>query len=86
MTEARLILEAFGGRLTQIHISEVNTSSRHDPLSIYAISAFRSVASLIPERVPVVLETLIDRAQSDIAKEIDRARRALDPAEILVAG
>ncbi|MEX2261786.1 MAG: hypothetical protein WD696_07530 [Bryobacteraceae bacterium] len=77
MTEARSILQAFSGRLAQVHISEVNTNSRHDPLSIYAISAFRAVADLIPEGVPVVLETIIDEGQSDIQTEIQRAQSAL---------
>ncbi len=80
MVEARLILESFGDRLAQIHISEVNTGSRHDPLSVNAISAFQSVATLIPETIPIILETLIDQGQSDILTEIERGRCALDPA------
>ena len=85
MVEARFILESFGDRLAQIHISEVNTSSRHDPLSANAISAFQSVAALIPESIPVILETLIDQGQSDIMTEIERGRRALDPPNSVVA-
>lgn len=85
MVEAKLILESFGDRLAQLHISEVNTGSRHDPLSVNAISAFQSVAALIPERVPIILETLIDQGQSDVLTEIERARRALDPAVSAVA-
>lgn len=84
MTEARLILEKFGERLSEIHISDVNTSSRHDPLSMYAMSAFRSLADLIPESIPIILETLIDQGQSDVPTEIDRARRALEPASLPV--
>src|SRR5215472_11331971 len=78
MTEARLILESHGDRLAEVHLSEVNTGSRHDPLSEYAVSAFRSIASLVPENVPVVLETLIHQGQSDVLTEVERARRALD--------
>jgi len=78
MMEARLILENLGERLAEVHISEVNTSSRHDPLSAWAISAFRSVASLVPDNIPIVLESLIDQGQSDVLTEVDRARRALD--------
>jgi sugar phosphate isomerase/epimerase len=84
MIEARLMLESLGRRLKEIHISEVNSSSRHDSLSLYAISAFRSLASLIPEPVPIILETLIDQGQSDIPTEIDRARRALEPIPLAV--
>jgi hypothetical protein len=86
MTEARLILEKFGERLAEVHISDVNTSSRHDALSLCAISAFRSVANLIPEPVPIVLETLIDEGQSNIPTEIDRARRALEPLPLPANG
>lgn len=86
MIEAQLILETFSGRLSEVHISEVNTGSRHDPLSIYAISAFRTVAALIPDSVPIVLETLIDQGQSDILTEIERANRALDPKWLRAAG
>jgi hypothetical protein len=86
MTEAQLILETFSGRLREVHISEVNTSSRHDPLSFYAICAFQSVAAFIPDSVPIVLETLIDQGQSDVLTEIDKAQKALTPACLWAAG
>jgi sugar phosphate isomerase/epimerase len=86
MTEAQLILETFSERLREVHVSEVNTSSRHDPLSFYAICAFRSVSALIPDSVPIVLETLIDQGQSDILTEIDKAQKALTPACLWAAG
>jgi hypothetical protein len=84
MTEASLLLRAFGDRLSEVHISEVNTSSRHDPISLNAVTAFRSVASRIPEDVPVILETLIDCGQSDIITEIQRARDALTDTPVSV--
>lgn len=77
MAEAKRILMKHGGRLAQVHLSEVNSSSKHDPLSAYAIEAFQSVANLIPEHVPVILETLIDQGQSDIPTELDHAIQAL---------
>jgi hypothetical protein len=46
MLESRLILDCARNRLAQVHISEVNTASHHDPISAYAIAAFRRVASL----------------------------------------
>ena len=79
MTEARLILDRFSDRLAEVHMSEVNTSGRHDPLSEYAIKAFQSVAKLIPDNVPIILESLVDEGQSSISAEIMRASRALDP-------
>jgi len=77
MTEASLLLNVFGDRLTEVHISEVNTASRHDPISWNAIKAFQSVAKYIPENVPIILEPLIDQGQSQIETEIQRAREAL---------
>lgn len=75
MTAAHLILKRFGGRLRQVHLSELNTSSRHDRLSYAAILAFRQVAALIPEEVPLILETPV--AEDGIDFEIGRAREAL---------
>ncbi len=86
MTEAVLILQEFGDRLAQVHISEVNTSSRHDPISTSAARAFHSVASYIPENIPIIIESLIDEGQSDISTELESARKALrtySPALIL---
>ena len=73
MTEAVLLLRAFHDRLAEVHMSEVNTASRHDPLSMNAVSAFGPVLSVIPESVPIVLESLIDQGQSDIQTELQRA-------------
>ena len=75
MTEAYLMLKAFGGRLRQVHLSEVNTRSKHDPLSYGSILAFREVAHLIPEPVPVILETPVREDQIEL--EIERALESL---------
>jgi len=85
MLEAARILEQHGDRLGQVHISEVNTASRHDPISEYAVQAFRLVAHLIPEGAPIILETLIDRGQSSIPRELTRAAEALEPFHSQVA-
>ncbi len=77
MTEAAFLLRAFGERLAEVHISEVNTASRHDPISLNATSAFQRVAKWIPQDIPVILEPLIDKGQSDLDTEIRRARQAL---------
>ena len=73
MTEAALLLHAFGNRLAEVHMSEVNTASRHDPLSANAVMAFSSIMAAIPEEVPIILETMIDQGQSDVQTEIHRA-------------
>ena len=75
MTEAYLILKQFGSKLRQVHVSEVNTRSKHDPLSYASILAFQHVAHLIPGEVPLILETPVDTMNMD--REIERVREAL---------
>ena len=77
MNEAYLILQQGRARLSQVHMSEVNSFSRHDPLSAAAIEASRSVAYLVPEHIPIILESLIDKGQSSIKTELHRASEAL---------
>ncbi len=76
MTEATLLLDAFGDRLTEVHMSEVNTASRHDPISPNAVMAFSSLAAAVPQDVPIILEALIDQGQSDVDTEVRRANDA----------
>jgi len=85
MAEARRILEKYRDRLAEVHLSEVNSSSRHDPLSAYAIEAFQPVAGLIPENIPVILETLIDQGQSDVPTGLAHARQALQSKRVLAS-
>jgi hypothetical protein len=78
MNEAFLILRDFGDRLKQLHVSEVNTRSTHDPLSSASIGAFEKVAQLIPMNVPVILESPV--SEKEIDTEIAHAREALPVA------
>ena len=75
MTEAYMLLKAFGNRLRQIHISEVNSSSKHDRISRGAVRTFKEVSHLIPPTVPVILETPV--VEAEIEEEIKRASDAL---------
>jgi sugar phosphate isomerase/epimerase len=75
MTEAYFLLKRYGGRLRQIHISDVTAASRHDRLSWSSEKAFQQVARYIPEDVPVVIESVIDAAE--VGREIERVKRAL---------
>jgi hypothetical protein len=77
MNEAYLILQQGRARLSQVHMSEVNSFSRHDPLSAATIEASRTIAYLVPEHVPIILESLIDQGQSRIEAELHRASEAL---------
>ena len=84
MTEAYLILTAFRDRLKRVHMSEVNTRSKHDPLSMASILAFRDVADLIPEEIPVILETPVSEGQ--LIEELAKAAEALPVRELVPAG
>jgi hypothetical protein len=82
MTESYLILRQFGPRLRQVHVSEVNTRSKHDVLSYASILAFQEVADLIPLEVPLILETPL--IESEMQSEIEKVDSAL-PVEPNVA-
>lgn len=79
MTEATLLMSGFGDRLAEVHMSEVNTASRHDPMSCSSVSAFCRVLQGIPESIPIILEPLIDQGQSDIETELRLAAEVFTP-------
>ncbi len=87
MVEAHRLLDQHGFRLRQVHMSEVNTASHHEPMSSYAVQAFQRVTGLLPTDIPVILETLIDLGQSDVPTEIRNAKSALTiPFPLAIAG
>jgi len=75
MTEAYLILRDFGNRVAEVHLSEVNAASKHEPISYGATLAYQQVASMIPETVPVILESIVSAEFID--DEIEAAHEAL---------
>ncbi len=79
MTEAYLIAKTYGAKLRQVHISEVNTRSKHDRLSWASIIAFQRVAEFIPESVPVIIESVIE--EGEIEPELERAEEALSAGQ-----
>lgn len=62
------LLKEFASRLVELHISEVDTFSKHVAISASAGAAFRRLASLIPPDVPVIIESVIpaDAMESEI--------------------
>lgn len=70
------ILRTFKGRLTQIHMSEVDSRGSHIPMSFSALYAFRRVAGLIPENCPIILESVVTEAEA--IREIAMAQFVLD--------
>lgn len=75
MNDAYFLLRELGTRLTQVHISEVTTRGRHDPLSHPAIAAFRKVAAWVAPEVPILVEAPHD--PSGIEAQMGLAARAL---------
>jgi len=75
MYESRKILNLFLYKLKQIHISEVNSMSKHVTMSIETILAFRKVADLIPSDIPTIIESPADESEIDL--EINNVFRAL---------
>ena len=77
MTEARMMIRRFGDRLRQVHMSEIDAMGHHEPLSYAGVLSGQSVAALIPEHVPVIIESVI--GANEIARELIAVRRALSP-------
>lgn len=75
MNEAYFLVKELGPRLAQLHVSEVTTQSRHDPLSRAAVCAFQKIARWVPEDVPLILES--PAAVGEIETQMNMAREAL---------
>ncbi len=85
MSTASAILWLFRERIAQIHVSEVNTQSKHDSLSVESILAYQKVAHFIPPDAPIILESRVK--ESEIEEEIQSALKALDTSDQLaIAG
>ena len=78
MTEAYLIAKEYESRIRQVHVSEVNTCSKHDRLSFSSIRAFQLVSELIAESVPLIIESVIEGWE--IPDELRRVEEALPVA------
>jgi hypothetical protein len=77
MSEAARMLKTFGNRLRQVHASGLNSNSTHTALSAAAISAVSQVSHLVPQHIPIILESPIP--EYAIRGEIDCARAAFSP-------
>jgi len=61
MTEATIMVKRLRHRVKQLHVSDVNSRSIHEPLNLEAIFAFRKVAHFIDPAVPIVLESPVPK-------------------------
>lgn len=75
MAGAVHLLDAFGDRLAEVHVSELDAHSRHVRLSPAGVRAFRTVAGLIPAHVPAILEAPV--RPHEIGAELLASLRAL---------
>jgi len=82
MTGAYKMLKAFSERLIQVHVSEVNSSSQHDPVSYAAQISFREVSGLIPSRIPLIVESRV--SPDGLGREIRRVLESLPEQPLLV--
>jgi hypothetical protein len=85
MSEATMILQTFVSRLKQVHVSQVNTQSKHDALSFESVLAFSKVSHLVPTTTPIILESRVN--EGEIVEELSRAAQALgDVRHLALAG
>jgi hypothetical protein len=85
MSEATAILQCFSQKLKQLHVSDVNTQSKHDPLSLESMLAFQRVSHLVPPEIPIIMESRVD--EDHISEELERAVESLMPNAVLaIAG
>jgi hypothetical protein len=85
MSEATAILQSLRAKLRQLHVSEVNTQSKHDPLSLESVLAFHRVSHLVSSEIPIIMESRVE--EEFIREEIQRALDALSPEAVLaIAG
>lgn len=76
MQEAESFLQCFRGRLRQVHMSYVNSQSRHERLNFESIMAYQRMAHWLDESIPIILETPV--ARNEVDDEISAAERSLD--------
>lgn len=83
MVQAARLLNAFGDRLAEVHVSELDADSRHVRLSAAGAAAFRRIADRIPAHVPAILEAPV--APHEIAGELRISQHALGRAVEMAA-
>lgn len=71
----REILRRHGHRLAEVHLSEVDGSGTHLPLSEGGVQAGQAVSEMIGPDVPVILESPV--GPEEVRSELHRARVAL---------
>ena len=72
MSLAYEIVKRFRNRIAHIHASEVSDECEHRAFSASSHAAFAKLADLIPESVPIILET--DVSENRVGGQLDEAK------------
>jgi hypothetical protein len=72
MRETAMMLDCFGSRLSQIHISNVNSQSIHEPLDLESIISFTLISRSIPRHVPIIIESPV--SHGEMALEVKKVK------------
>ena len=80
MLEANRILIQHGHRLRQVHLSDVNSDSKHERLNMIAELAFSRIIHRIPKDIPIILETPVKVGEID--DELSKAERLFAPHRV----
>lgn len=60
MIEAMSIASNFSDKIKQLHVSDVNSKSKHEPLNFEAILAFRKLRNCFSKEIPIIIESPIN--------------------------
>jgi hypothetical protein len=65
LSEAVALLVEFRNKIGQIHLSELDTDSKHKSLSYAAVSALQMLRGLFPYKAPIILEFIAQPNELD---------------------
>lgn len=82
MSVAVEILTEFSDRFAELHISEVDSASRHVSISHLALKSYQRISSLIPSHIPIIIESMI--CEGDIRSEVEAVRTSLGRSAELI--
>lgn len=79
------LLRIYADRLAEVHISEVDAASKHVAISSMAMNAFRRISSLIPQHIPVIVESSVlpDSIRDEINMALDSLGEVSEEATLV---
>ncbi|MFT3703100.1 MAG: TIM barrel protein [Agriterribacter sp.] len=69
MLEALSIASIFHSRISEIHISDVNSNSQHEPLNLGSVIAFRKLRRYLDINTPLIIESPVNL--DEIPRELE---------------